>query len=205
MIRFSINFSKDSSACEHKNNSALAINLHCAAKNPPYLGSERKLIPRKQFWSYSSYSKWQSSAECGWTLDCSCMCAVQCVHCSVWFSITGEKRAGWKGCCGCILFKKLNILTWTCSKCTTKPFTLNRRYFSSFLVRNSFICCSLQNSLSTDHGCWPNSPFPLTACWHLHLWMMWGHSVPILYSQMRAWSTAMYWWVDMCLLFSSLH
>lgn len=32
--------------------------------------------------------------------------------------------------------------------------------FSSFLVRNSFICCSLQNSLSTDHGCWSNSPFP---------------------------------------------
>lgn len=121
---------------------------------------------------------------------CSATCALQCLiqH------YRGEESR--KGCCGCILFPKLNIFTWTSSNCTTKPFyTQWERMFSSFLVRNSFICCSFQNSLSTDHGFWPHSPFPLPYCLLAFPSLNDVRTFcAYLNSQMSAWSTAPVSW-----------
>lgn len=181
----------------------LLICIGLLSKNHPYLEVRASWSPGSNF----KAALILQVAELSWVwLDvglfmhvCSAMCALQHLiqhH-------RGEES--WKGCCGyftlkakCFYLNKLKVHNQTL-------YTQWERMFSWCLVRNSFICCSVQNSLSTDHGCWPNSPFPLTTCWHLHLWMMWGHSVLILYCQMSASSTAMYCWVDLSLLCSSLH
>lgn len=76
---------------------------------------------------------------------CNAMCALQCLF------QHNRREESWKGQWRCILFKKQNIFMWISSNCTAKPLHAQwKRIFSSFLVKNFFICCSLQNSLSTD-------------------------------------------------------
>lgn len=105
------------------------------------LGSDFKARP----WT-PNHIAWQS-VRWSWTVlhVCNPACARQ--------SVIQHNRGGdsWKGQCGCILFKKKNAFMWTSSMCTAKPLHAQwKRIFSSFLVRNFFICCSLQNSLSTE-------------------------------------------------------
>lgn len=98
-----------------------------------------------------------------WSLGSDFKTSPQTPNHTAWQSVTRSRAVGaraiqhswggesWNGQCGCALFKKRNVLMWTSSKCTTKALhTQWKRIFSSFLVRNFFICCSLQNSLSTD-------------------------------------------------------
>lgn len=108
-----------------------------------YLGSEAKLIPGKLFESYTLDSKSYSLAECNLKLDYSCMYAMQCVHCSVWFSTTGEKRVE-KANEGVFYSKSEIFLCESVQTAQPNPYMLNGiGYFPNFLLRISlFVAAS---------------------------------------------------------------